>query len=811
MLVSLNRLKKYIDIIEILPEKLADSLTMCGLEVETFYNPYAHLEKIIVCEIKNIVKHPNADRLQVCEVDTGDKIVSVVCGAPNVYLNMRAAFALPGAKLKEDFVIKKTVIRGVKSVGMLCSEAELGLGDGKSGIIDLDKNLKIGTPLCEALNLSDYIFDISITPNRFDCLSIIGIAREIGAISGKKVKYPEIKFEDFIDKKSKETIEDITSVTIEDKELCQRYAAAVIIGVKPATSPLWLANALKAAGLTPINNIVDITNFVMLETGQPLHAFDFNLLFENRIVVKKVLKNQKVITLDNKKRILEDEMLMICDAQKPVAIAGIMGGLNSEIKDNTNKILLESAYFNPIPVRKASKKLGINSDSAYRFERGVDPDGTIFALKRAAALIAEIAGGKIVKGIIDKNFIPKQTNSIKITEAQVAKLLGVTVDKNSIKKLLESIEFKVEDTKDGLLVTPPSFRADITRSADIIEEIARLNGYDKIPVRIPVLPIRITPYRRNITLRNNIKAIMKGLGFSEVINYSFIDTNSCDKLQLHKNDYRRDQVVLLNPLSLQQTVMRSCLIPSLLETASLNIASQIKRLKIFETGKIFLINKNVDTPIEIEFTVGLWTGKRCAGMWHNKEEQADFYDIKGVVETLCQYLHIEKVDFIPFSAEESFFTKKGACAKIMAGNTEIGIVGEIADKTRLAYDIKQKLFVFEINCKLLTEIIPDTMTCGNISKFPAIVRDITVIVSKDINAADIYQYIISGKKQGGFIEKAEIFDIYEGEQIPSDKKSISFSITYQASDKTLTDEQIAPIQQKLVEKTLKKFNASLPA
>ncbi|MBW1615706.1 MAG: phenylalanine--tRNA ligase subunit beta [Deltaproteobacteria bacterium] len=810
MLVSLNRLKKYIDIVDMTPKKLAASLTMSGLEVETFYNPYARLEKIVVCEIKNIVKHPNADKLSICEADAGDRTVFIVCGAPNVYLNMRVPLALPGAKLKEDFVIKKTVIRGVKSAGMLCSEAELGLGDGRSGIMELDKTLKAGTPLSEALSLSDYIFDVSITPNRSDCLSVIGIAREIGAITGKKVKYPNIEFQNFIDKEGKETIEDITSVVIEDKELCPRYSAIVIKGVKTAPSPLWLANALKASGLKPINNIVDITNFVMLETGQPLHAFDFNLLFENRIVVKKACQNQEFITLDNKTIKLENETLMICDGEKPVAVAGVMGGLNSEIRDNTNTILLESAYFNPISTRKTSKRLGINSDSAYRFERGVDPEGTIFALTRAAALIAEISGGKIIKGIIDKNFISKKITPIEISETDVSKLLGISIDKKRIKKLLESIEFKVEDSKTGLLAYPPSFRVDITRSADIIEEIARLNGYDKIPVRIPVLPIQITDYQKNITLRNNIKTIMKGLGFSEVINYSFIDTNSCDKLRLPQQDYRRDQVFLLNPLSAEQAVMRSCLIPSLLETASTNIASQVKRLKIFETGKIFLTDKDADMPIETEFAAGLWTGARRTGLWHNKDEQADFYDIKGVIEILCQYMHVEKVDFIPIPSEESFFMEKGACAKIMAGNRRIGIVGEIADETRQAYDIKQKLFVFEINCKLLTEIIPDVITGGDISKFPAIIRDATFIVSKDINASDIYEYILSGKKDGGFLRKAEIFDVYQGDSIPTDKKSVSFRITYQASDKTLTDDMIAPIQQRIVKRTLKKFNAGLP-
>lgn len=495
--------------------------------------------------------------------------------------------ALPGTILPGGLELKSVVIRGQQSDGMLCGESELGLGPDSSGLMILAENAPVGESLTKALGISDPVFEIGLTPNRPDCLSILGIAREVAAIEKKRVQYPDTNLPD-----TASHISNITSVTIEAPDHCPRYAARLVENITVAPSPFWLQDRLISIGLRPINNIVDITNFVMMEMGQPLHAFDFDHLSENRIVVRTAAEGEIFTTLDQKERRLSSDMLMICDGNKPVAVAGVMGGLNSEIENATTRVLIESACFNPISIRKTAKRLGLSTDASYRFERGVDPHVTVRALNRAAKLMVEIAGGTLIGGHIDAHPRPAKSITIGLSVSATNRLLGTDINKGDMCNLLSTIEIGIKPSgkdisPDLIEVTPPSYRVDITRPEDLMEEIARLSGYNNIPTTLPAMPAQTLQLPGRTHLRSAIRQRMIGLGFSEAINYSFIHHASCDRLNLKADDSRRATIAILNPLSEDQAIMRSSLIPGLLETMHRNNSKQIKDLKLFEIGQTF--------------------------------------------------------------------------------------------------------------------------------------------------------------------------------------------------------------------------------
>jgi len=501
MKISLSWLNDYIPIDKESYSSIADSLTMVGLEVDSVTDRYDYLDSVVVGRIVNIKAHPNAEKLKVCDVDIGSRVIQVVCGAPNIYEDMVAPAALQGTRFPEGYVLEKGRIRNELSEGMLCSEAELGLGTDRSGVMILDQKQLTGNKLAKALELSDMVFEIDLTPNRPDCLSIIGIAREIAALQQTTIKYPEISLLD-----SGNKISDFTSITIKAPELCPRYSARLVFDINIAPSPFWLQNRLMSVGLRPINNIVDITNFVLMETGQPLHAFDFDRLSDHRIVVRQAKKGETFITLDKKEHLLTPDMLMICDGEKPVALAGIMGGHNSEVTESTNRVLIESAYFTPVGIRKTSKKLGISSESSHRFERGVDPEGIITALNRAARLMSKLDGSSLIEGIIDKYSKINNAGPITLSVGHTNRLLGTSYDQDKIENLLKSIEFNVEKTgNDELAVVPPSFRVDIARPVDLMEEVARLSGYNNIPTTYPLIPAEARHPEKQLGLRNSLK------------------------------------------------------------------------------------------------------------------------------------------------------------------------------------------------------------------------------------------------------------------------------------------------------------------
>jgi len=803
MKVSLSWLSNYVAI-DMNIDRLVDALTMVGLEVESVSNRYSYLDNVLVGKITAINDHPNAEKLRICELDIGSRRISVVCGAPNTENGMLAPVALPGTVFPDGNILGQSVIRGTKSEGMICSEMELGLGLDAGGIMALDSKLPIGSKLYDALDLSDKVIEIDLTPNRPDCLSIIGIAREIAGIQKTGLSYPDYDIFD-----SEDDIAKVTSVQIEAPDLCPRYAARLVTDITVEPSPYWLQDRLMSVGLRPINNIVDITNFVMLETGQPLHAFDFDQLAENRIVVRTATQGESFTTLDQKQRQLNDEMLMICDGQKSVAIGGVMGGLNSEIENSTARVLIESAYFNPISIRKTSKQLGLSSDAAYRFERGVDPQGTIKALNRATRLILEIAGGNLVSGLIDEHPKPVPARTIRLSTHKTNRLLGTEFTADEMKSLLESIEFDVnKNDSQNLAVAAPSFRVDVMRPEDLMEEVARLSGYNNIPLTYPQMPAQGKPILRILNVRNRIKRLMAGFGFAEAITYSFIARDSCDRLELKENDVGRKTIAILNPLTEEQAVMRTSLIPGLLETMHRNLAQQEKDLKLFEIGKVYFAQGVDRLPVEEEMLAGIWSGLRYGASWHAKEIACDFFDLKGVVEGLLQSLGVADVEFSGMADATCSYTRAGYSAQVQAGNQVVGRMGEVHPRVLNNFDLKQTTYIFELNINRLLPVIPELKKSQPIAKFPAVSRDATLIVDHRIESRSILKHV--EQLEEALIENLHLFDIFAGEPIPADKKSISFRIVYRSSTRTLEDEEINQLHKTITGKLIRKFNASLP-
>lgn len=804
MKISLSWLKDYAPF-DMDVDRLAHLLTMAGLEVEAVEERFAYLDRVKVAKIVAVAPHPNADKLKLCNVDTGDQTFQVVCGAPNASEGMLAPLAIIGCELPNGMVVQKGTIRGETSEGMLCSEAELALGNDASGLMVLDDGLTPGTPLNRALDLSDAVLEIGLTPNRPDCLSAIGIAREVAAFNGKKIKRPEIELPS-----AQGNIEKMTSVTIESPDHCPRYAARVVEGIEVAPSPFWLQDRLMSVGLRPINNIVDITNFVMMETGQPLHAFDFDRLAEQRIVVRTANADEPFTTLDGKEHKLQDDMLMICDGQKPVGVGGVMGGMNSEIEPDTTRVLLESAYFTPTSIRKTAKRLGINSDASHRFERGVDPQGTRYALDRATQLMVEIGHGKLVEGCIDVIYDLPQPPTLDLSVAATNRLLGTDAGKEEIVRLLTEIEFKVDSKNDDVLtVETPSFRVDVSRPQDLMEEVARRLGYDNIPVTFPALPAAIQPPPKLLTQRQRMRGLLTGMGFAETINYSFVHAESCHRLQLPSEDERCRQLAILNPLSEDQAVMRTSLIPGLLESMRRNLSHQSRNLKLYETGKIFISRGSDQQPEERDMLAGLWTGNRTDDLWQTKATPCDFYDLKGVVEGLLEALQLSAIRFTRLEPDRCSYTKPGATAKIVINKTEVGTIGQIHPKVSAAYDLKQDAFIFELDMERLMPHVPDTVQFIPLPKYPSTARDATLILEEKLEATELLTMVEQLNEP--LVEEVRLFDVFQGDPIAEGHKSVSLRIVYRSADQTLEDEVVNQLHKRITDRLVDHFNAGLPA
>lgn len=781
MKVSLNWLKDYVEIRMGIAE-LTDLLTMAGLEVEGVTSVGEGFEKVVVAEIQSIRRHPNADRLSLVVAKTDMGKWSIVCGATNIREGQKVPLALVGAYLPNGAEIKKSKIRGERSEGMLCSEIELGLGQDASGIMILPSDIPLGMGLGEALGLKDILLDISVTPNRPDCLCVIGIAREIAALTHQRLKYPATSLPN-----QGEEIHQKTSVTILAPELCPRYVARMIEGVKIGPSPDWVRNRLEKVGIRSISNVVDVTNFVMMEYGQPLHAFDFELLEEGRIVVRRAKEGEEFITLDGVKRTLEGDMLMICDGVKPVAIAGVMGGLNSEIREQTETVLLESAYFDPMGNRRTSKRLGLETEASYRFGRGIDYGGCLTAANRAAQFIQELAGGKVVDGGVDQYPRPMRPGPIRLSVQRTNKVLGTEISSGKIKTYLKDLELDVESEEEDILtVTPPSFRGDLEREIDLAEEIARMDGYDKIPATLPKGSSFSGGENREILLERKALEVLIHHGYYEVITYSFASPASLDSIGLPADDPRRKPISILNPLTEDYSILRTSLIPGLLETARHNLSRKNSNLKLFELKKAFLPAKERRLPQEVRYLAGLATGLDADPHWALPSREVDFHDVKGCVEDLLEALQIKEVKFA--GAKDLPYLHPGRSARVSVGEVVLGVLGEAHPEVRNRYEIHGRLYLFEIDFEEILKRAVTGKQFRPLPKFPAVYRDLSLVVDEDLESEKIVEAIWTFR--GPFIDEVHLFDVYQGTPIPPGKKSASYRIRYQSDDRTLTDEEV---------------------
>ena len=800
MKVSLNWIKDYVEIRMELKD-LVDLLTMAGLEVEGTTSVGEGFEKVVVAEIQSVRRHPDADRLSLVEAKTHRETFSIVCGATNIRGGQKVPLALVGARLPNGVEIKRSKIRGVTSDGMLCSEIELALGQDASGIMILPPHVPLGADLGEALGLKDTILDISITPNRPDWLCVIGVAREIAALTHQRVKYPRPTVTD-----RGEEIHQKTSVTILDQDLCPRYVARMIEEVKIGPTPRWMSHRLEKVGIRSINNVVDVTNYVMMEYGQPLHAFDFEFLEGGRIIVRRAKEGEEFITLDGVKRTLDGEMLMICDGAKPVAIAGVMGGLNSEIKEDTKRVLLESAYFNPAGNRRTSKKLGLETEAAYRFGRGIDFGGCLVAANRATQLIQELAGGRVVEGVVDVYPTPITPSPIRVSVKKVRQILGTEVSAERVRNCLEDLELEVRGGDgDVLVVTPPSFRGDLEREIDLIEEVARLDGYEKIPLTLPKGPPSSEERSKESLVERKAIDTLIYHGYHEVINYSFTSPASWDRIGLPPDDPRRQHLRILNPLTEDFSVMRTTLIPGLMETVRHNVSRKNSNLKLFELKKVFLPQAGERLPKEVKFLAGLAMGFERDPHWAFSPRLVDFYDIKGCVEDLLDCLQIKEAMFS--KADDIPYLHPGKASKVILDHEVLGVLGEVHPQVLGHYEVHETVYLFEMDFSKMVKWAGEGRRFQPLPKFQAVYRDLSIVVDEALEAERVVEAIRAFRQP--FVEEVALFDIYQGPPIPEGKKGVSYRIRYQANDRTLTDEEVNRYHEKLLSRLREVFQLDL--
>ena len=796
MNVTLNWLKTYIDF-DFSPDKLAERLTMLGIEVESVKQLGAALEGVVVGQVTSIKPHPNADKLVLCQVDIGETdALQIVCGAPNVYEGMLAPVATIGTDLPTGITIKRAKLRGEESHGMLCSEKELGISDEASGLMELSTDVSLGVPLAEALGLDDTVLELEITPNRPDCLSIIGVAREIRAETGNELKLPEVNLQE-----SEADIRELTSITIDAPELCPRYAARVIRGVKIGESPAWLKQRLESIGVGVINNIVDATNFVLMEYGQPLHAFDYHKLAENRIVVRRATEGEQITTLDEEARDLAPDMLVIADAEKPVALAGIMGGYDSEITEITCDVLLESANFQPSSVRATARKLGIHTEASYRFERGADPEAVIPALDRAAQLIVELAGGTICEGIIDVYPGKKEPSQIQLRPERVNFILGTALETTEMEQILSRLGFGIEGSqseKNVYQVTVPSFRSDTTREIDMIEEIARVHGYDNIPTTLPKGDIPIPAPNISVEVRKRIKHFLLGSGMMESVNYSFCHSNCFDKIRFAADNPLRQTLQLKNPLSPEMSVLRTTLLPSLLDNAQHNHNHQIDNIALFEISTVFIQGEE---PARV---AGILAGEIGGGVYGNPYQPPDFFDMKGIVEGMLEVCGI--INYTFKKTDDPTF-HPGRNAEVLLDGIRIGILGEAHPKVLESYELPYKAYLFELDLEALAEAADFSKCFEPIPIYPSVLRDLAIVVDQEMQSDVPIEIIYS--TGGELVESVRLFDVYDGDQVPEGKKSLAYTITYHSATETLTDKAVNDLHDKVVKRLNQELGAEL--
>ena len=796
MNVSIKWLKEYVGF-DLSPEALADRLLMLGMEIESIKQLGEGLDRVVVGRINTVEKHPKADKLVLCNVEVGSGTdAQIVCGAPNAREGLVAPVALVGAQLPNGLTIKRAKIRGEESSGMLCSQQELAISDEASGLMELPEDTQIGAPIVEALGLDDVVLELEITPNRPDCLSMIGVAREISVTTGNPLTLPEIDVQE-------ETVDthNLTGVTIEDPALCPRYAARVIRGVKIAPSPVWLQRRLEAIGVGTINNIVDITNYVLMEYGHPLHAFDYHRLTENRIVVRRAKSGETLKTIDAEERELTPDMLVIADAKNPVALAGVMGGFDSEITDQTVDVLLESAYFHPPSIRKTSKALGMHTEASHRFERGADPEGVIPAINRAAQLIVEIAGGEVCSGIIDVYPGKRASTNIQLRPERVNFVLGTEIAHDDIRDILTRLGFAVSDAFE---VTVPTFRPDVGQEIDLVEEIARVYGFDNIPTTLPRGDIPIPKVEPKADLRERVKTYLLQCGMMEAMNYAFYHPDVFDRIRLSSTDPLRQAVQIANPLSADQSIMRTTLLPSLLANAQRNRNHQINDVQFFECSKVFIPNGTDEYPNEPERVAGMITGNLGAGVYGDPLRPADFFDIKGIVEGMLDRCGLS--DYTVTHTDHPAF-HPGRRAEICSEDRTLCVFGEAHPEVLENYDLPNKAYLFELDFEKLVDVVEPLKQFEPIPIYPGVNRDLAIVLDAEIPANRPIEIIES--TGGELVSSLHLFDVYTGEQVPEGKKSLAFAIEYRSTTETLTDEIVDRVHGGILERLEQELGATL--
>ncbi len=782
MLVSYKWLQEYVDV-PWTPEALAERLTMSGLEVEGLQPLTDHdLSGVYVGFVQSVKPHPNADNLSVCSVRVGEQgSHSIVCGAPNVAAGQKVPVALPGACLPGGLEISAVEIRGVASQGMICSEVELGLGEDNAGIWVLPAGLEEGTPLVTALDLDDVILDVSIYANRPDCMSMLGIAREVAALTGGAVRLPSVEYDELA-----EHLSERTSIKVEDPVLCPRYTATLLDNIKIGPSPIWMQLRLRAAGMRPINNVVDVTNYVMLETGQPLHAFDYDRLHENRLIIRTAKSNEAIVTLDGEKRKLTEDMLLICDARQPKCIAGIMGGLDSEVTEKSGTILLEAANFASRSIRRTSRALGLGSESSARFEKGIDPHGTLFASKRAAHLLQVVAQAQVYLGHIDKNAVEARKTVIPLRLDQIEKLLGVGVPRETVKRILTGLEFQVDDTESRVWqVTVPSHRGDVEIEADLIEEIVRIWGLEHLPSLLPADTAQSGGQSVRLNVFDRLRERLMGAGLNEALCYSFGRADNNDRL-LRPN---QPMLQVQNPISEDLVALRHSLLPGLLTAVGLNASRQQTRVALFEIGAVYLGEIPVKQQPTEEFRLGivLW-GRRDALNWGVRQEDYDFYDLKGILEMI-----LPEHDSLIWRIGSNPTLHPGRQGAICRGDREIAYYGEIHPAVLRSFRIPGRVYGAELMIEECLDLFETVPVFRSLPRYPAVERDLALVVAEDQSVGELTAYL---KELGGELLQTVVpFDVYVGKPIPEGKKSIAFSCRFQGP-RTLVDEEVNEIMER---------------
>lgn len=809
MQVSIKWLKDYIDFTET-PEQLADKLTMAGIPVENVVDPGEGLEKVVTGRIEKLEPHQNSDHLQICTMNVGlAENIIIVTGAQNVAEGQVVPVAMVGAHLPNGMKISKGKLRGVASNGMLCSAQELKLDleklpeEQKTGIFILPSDTPVGIPAKDVLGLNDVVLEFELTANRADCFSVFGLVREIAAITGNKPHFPEIK----VNEDDNTKLNDIFSVEIADPDLCSRFSTRMLKNVKIGPSPEWMQQRLEGAGIRSINNVVDVTNFVMIELGHPMHAYDYDKITGKKLIARRAIEGEELHTLDDTSRKAKGEMLVIADSEKAAGLAGIMGGFETEITDTTTTVVLESADFYGPCIRRTARACGLSSEASGRFERGVDSETTIKALDRAAQLLQEMGACTVCEGIVDVYPNPKQANYVTFTPEQINNHLGTNIAKDVMLNIITSVGFDVtKDENDEIIVKVPSWRNDVTCMADISEEIARLHGFDKIKSTLPNGVSMQGTQSAKQTFIDKVKASLSSQGLYETISFALTNEETFNKLNIPQDSPLRKAVPIMNPLSDEYPLVRTTLLSSIFDNLARNLARKNDDVALFEVGSVFFPKALpvTELPDEVVKIAGAITGRRNAQGWNQANDMVDFYDAKGIIEELLANLRVTRYTV---EAGTHYAMHPGKTALFKKGRDVIATVGEVHPAVLSAYGITKPVYIFELDATTVMKYMAKDLKYKALPKYPATSRDLAMLVDIDVNAADIEKAMT--KAAGQNLTQITLFDVYTGKQVEEGKKSLAFSLTFQSNDKTLTDAEIDPAIEKIVAKLQKDFNANL--